>query len=227
MSAQSWRNRFSSARYVIPFAAFLLFLTLSGRSGIKPSVEIPLWTFELGLLCVACWPREIPKRPRHWLLSGVVGAVVFVLWIAPALIWPDYRASAVFEIAKLGVHSSAARLAEHSNPWLLAWRFARAVVIVPIVEELFWRAWLMRWLIKMEFREVPLGTYTTFSFWLTAVLFASEHGPFWDVGLIAGIIYNWWMVRTKSVADCILMHAVTNALLSLYVVVGKHWEYWG
>ncbi len=48
-----------------------------------------------------------------------------------------------------------------------------------------------------------------------AILFASEHGPYWDVGLITGVIYNWWMVRTKSVADCILMHAVTNAALSI------------
>jgi hypothetical protein len=26
--------------------------------------------------------------------------------------------------------------------------------------------------------------------------------------------------------DCIVAHAVTNALLSGYVVLGQHWQYW-
>jgi membrane protease YdiL (CAAX protease family) len=58
------------------------------------------------------------------------------------------------------------------------------------------------------------------------VLFASEHGAFWDVGLAAGILYNWWMVRTRSLADCILAHAVTNGCLAAYVLAGGHWQYW-
>ncbi len=62
--------------------------------------------------------------------------------------------------------------------------------------------------------------------WLTAVLFASEHGPYWDVGLVAGIIYNWWLVRTRNVADCILAHAVTNFVLSAYVLKTGNWQYW-
>jgi CAAX prenyl protease-like protein len=84
----------------------------------------------------------------------------------------------------------------------------------------------MRWLINKDFWRVPLGMYTPFAFWLTAILFASEHGPYWDVGLVTGIIYNAWMIRTKSVADCVLMHAVTNALLSAYVMQTAQWQYW-
>lgn len=109
---------------------------------------------------------------------------------------------------------------------MLAWRSARAIIIVPLIEELFWRAWLMRWLINSDFRSVPLGAYTPLSFWLTAILFACEHGPYWDVGLVTGVIYNFWMVRSKSVADCILMHAVTNAMLSAYVIATASWQYW-
>jgi len=102
----------------------------------------------------------------------------------------------------------------------------RAALVVPVIEELFWRAWLMRWLVNSDFRMVRLGTYAPLAFWLSAVLFASEHGSFWDVGLIAGIVYNFWMIRTRSVADCILAHAVTNAALSVYVIAGHHWQYW-
>lgn len=84
----------------------------------------------------------------------------------------------------------------------------------------------MRWLINTDFRTVPLGTYSPFAFWMIAILFASEHGPYWDVGLVTGVIYNLWMIRSKSLADCILMHAVTNGLLSAYVIFASQWQYW-
>jgi CAAX prenyl protease-like protein len=102
----------------------------------------------------------------------------------------------------------------------------RAVIIVPIVEELFWRAWMMRWLIDNDFQRVPLGKYAPQAFWIVALLFASEHGSYWDVGLLAGIIYNWWMVRTKSLGDLILAHALTNFILGVYVIAYGKWEYW-
>jgi CAAX prenyl protease-like protein len=70
---------------------------------------------------------------------------------------------------------------------------------VPIVEELFWRGWLPRWIDNAEdFRKVPLGSFSRLAFWLTAILFASEHGAMWDVGLAAGVVYNWWMQKTRS-----------------------------
>ena len=96
----------------------------------------------------------------------------------------------------------------------------------PVLEELFWRGWMMRWLIDHNFLKVPLGKYTPTAFWVVALLFASEHGPYWEVGLAAGIIYNWWLVRTRSLADCILAHGVTNALLCAWVLATGQWQYW-
>jgi len=177
-------------------------------------------------VCVVCWPRELSIRPNRPIASVAIGALVFLLWIAPDLFIPGYRSNPLFSNSIVGhVHSTLQPAALHSS-WLLAWRTIRAVVIVPIVEELFWRAWLMRWLIDTDFGRVPLGTYAPFAFWVTAILFASEHGPYWDVGLLTGIIYNWWMVQSKSVANCILMHAVTNGILSAYVIATSQWQYW-
>jgi CAAX prenyl protease-like protein len=95
-----------------------------------------------------------------------------------------------------------------------------------VIEELFWRGWLMRYLVSADFQRVRLGTYTSLSFWLTAALFASEHGPYWDVGLLAGILYNWWVVRTGSLGDCILAHAITNLCLASYVLGLGQYQYW-
>ena len=215
-----------SVKYIAPFALFLLFLAINPKVSLDSTWESPLRVLILAVVCVVCWPREISIRPNRPIASVAIGALVFLLWIAPEFLIPGYRSHPLFSNSIVGhVHSSLQATAFHSS-WLLAWRTIRAIIIVPIVEELFWRAWLMRWLIDTDFRLVPLGTYAPFSFWMTAILFASEHGPYWDVGLLTGVIYNWWMIRSKSVANCILMHAVTNGILSAYVIATAQWQYW-
>ncbi|HEY7211814.1 MAG TPA: CAAX prenyl protease-related protein [Bryobacteraceae bacterium] len=216
----------SSVRYIAPFFAFLLLLAAGQVIPLENAWGGPLRVLALGVICTVCWPREISFRPKFPVTSVIIGALVFVLWIAPDLLVPGYRQSVLFSNSLTGhLHASFESSALH-NPWILAWRSARAVVIVPIVEELFWRAWLMRWLIDKHFWRVPLGTYAPFAFWITAILFASEHGPYWDVGLVTGVIFNFWMIRSKSIADCVLMHAVTNAMLSAYVIQTAQWQYW-
>ncbi len=219
-------ERYPSAQYIAPFAIFLLFLAAAPQRFLSAQVEAPLWVLVLAIVCYLCWPRELSLRPRFPVASFVVGLVVFVLWIGPDVLVPGYRNSPLFSNSIMGHLHSSMQPADLRSPWVLTWRTIRAVLIVPIVEELFWRAWLMRWLINPDFKKVALGAYTVISFWVTAALFSSEHGPYWDVGLLTGVIYNAWMIRTKSIADCILMHATTNAALSAYVLATSQWQYW-
>ncbi len=221
-----WNEKHPSVNYVAPFALFLIFLEFFRRFPVDPRFEAPIRVLIMAAVCVFFWPPDISVRPSHAFASTVAGIAVFCIWIAPDLLFPGYRASPLFSNSIVGHTHSSIAAAALTSKWVLAWRTARATAIVPLVEELFWRAWLMRWLINSDFQKVPLGTYAPFAFLITAILFASEHGPYWDVGLVAGLIYNAWMIRTKSVADCVLMHAVTNAALSAYVI-GKHqWQYW-
>jgi CAAX prenyl protease-like protein len=204
----------------------LAVVTLLPKLPVKPAVAGPLWFIIFVPVCFACWPRSLSLIPKHWISSVGMGAAIFLLWIAPEVLIPGYRNNVVFSNSFFGhVHSSIPAEALRSS-WVLAWRTARATLIVPIVEELFWRAWMLRWLINTDFQRIRLGTYAPMAFWLSALLFGSEHGPYWDVGLVTGIFYNWWMVRTKSVADCILMHATTNFVLSGYVIFSGNWQYW-
>jgi CAAX prenyl protease-like protein len=166
-------------------------------------------------------------RPSKPLLSILVGLAVFVLWIAPDTIAPWWHHTIPFDNVIMGHPAGNTPPASKSDPMFLFFRIAISAIAVPILEELFWRGWLMRWVIdQKEFERVPLGTYAPTAFWLVAVLFASEHGSFWDVGLAAGMIYNWWMIRTRNLWDCILAHAVTNAVLAAYVIVAGQWQYW-
>ncbi|MBE7541609.1 MAG: CPBP family intramembrane metalloprotease [Solibacteraceae bacterium] len=77
-----------------------------------------------------------------------------------------------------------------------------------------------------RFREGSPRCLCTRLLWLTAALFSLEHGSYWEVGFLAGAVYNWWMVRTKSVSDLILAHAVTNACLAAFVLLTGRWEFW-
>jgi hypothetical protein len=159
------------------------------------------------------------------LASIAVGIAVFLIWVGPDILF-GYRHHWLFENSITGSASSS--LAPHlkSNLPFILLRISGSALLVPVLEELFWRGWMMRWLIDTNFLKVPLGTYTAFAFWVVAGLFASEHGPYWEVGLAAGVVYNWWMIRTKNLADCILAHGVTNAVLSGYVLLTDQWQYW-
>jgi hypothetical protein len=226
MISSSFRAQNPWVAYTAPFLVFLACLFVFPHLPLSPVWEAALWFVPMGAVCLTCFPRDVSLRPRHWFFSTLIGIAVFLVWIAPDALIPGYRHSMLFSNGIVGhaqplIHADAFR-----NPAFLLLRTLRAVAIVPIVEELFWRGWLMRWLIDNEFWKTPLGAYRPSAFWITAILFASEHGPYWDVGLLAGIIYNAWMIRSKSLADCIWMHAVTNAALCAYVIATKQWQYW-
>ena len=165
-------------------------------------------------------------RVKKLAASLLLGVAVFGLWIAPDLLIPGYRQHWLFQNFIVGSAHSTLAASSQMQPAVLVLRTLRAVIIVPIIEELFWRAWLMRWIINPDFEKLPLGAYTPMAFWVVALLFASEHGSYWDVGLLTGAIYNWWMIRTRSLGDLILTHAVTNGCLSAYVIFAGKWEYW-
>lgn len=181
------------------------------------------------ILIAVIWAVSRPVlhfKVRNWFGTLGIGVLIFVLWIVPDLLYPGYRQLWLFDNSVVGTIHSSLSAAEKNDMAVLVLRTFRASVLVPILEELFWRGWLMRWLMGPDFRAVPLGAYSATSFWVVAVLFASEHGPYWDVGLVAGILFNYWMVRTKSLGDLILSHAVANLCLSVYVIAAEKWEYW-
>jgi hypothetical protein len=221
------KTDWSAIPYVLPFAVFLGLLALQRYFPLPPNVEFLARDLLLAGVLFGFSRHVIQLRASRRLETVIIGVAVFLIWVGPDLLFPAYRQHWLFQNAIFGQLSPSTIPESVMKSPLVLWpRILQAVVFVPILEELFWRAWLMRWLISPQFGKVPLGAYQAGAFWITAALFASEHGPYWDVGLIAGVAYNWWMVRTRSLGDCILAHAVTNACLCGYVVATRHWEYW-
>ncbi|MCL5744463.1 MAG: CAAX prenyl protease-related protein [Acidobacteria bacterium] len=219
-------SRFPALAYVAPFAVFAILLGLRGHLPIAPFLDYPLRTLlTLATLLAVSRPLLQFGVKKAW-ASIAIGLLVFFVWVCPDLLWPHYREHWLFRNTLLGSGRTALPAVPYDSHFFLVFRVLGSALLVPVIEELFWRGWLMRWLIRKDFLNEPLGKYVPSAFWITAILFASEHGPYWDVGLAAGLLYNWWMIRTRSLADCILAHAVTNACLAVYVLRDGKWQYW-
>ncbi|MGI8988541.1 MAG: CAAX prenyl protease-related protein [Bryobacteraceae bacterium] len=215
-------RRHPALPFVLPFAAFFLFLA------VQQLLPVPQWLrfVLIGAILLVVSRHVLGLRFVNPAASVLLGVLVFALWIGPDLLFPSYRDFWLFSNGVMGRPVSSMAAGQKADVWFLVFRVLTSVVTVPILEELFWRGWLMRWLIDRNFERVPLGSYTPESFWIVALLFASEHGSYWEVGLAAGVAYNWWMIRTKNLWDCILAHAVTNACLAAYVIGWGQWQYW-
>lgn len=226
LPSSGWAERYPSLPYIIPFASFMTLFALSDYLKVMGQWEYPIRVAILSTIIYVFSRHVLDFRVRSFVATLAVGIAVFAIWIAPDALFPGYREHWLFQNSITGQIKSSVPEEFRGNWLVVAFRLIRATLIVPIVEELFWRAWMMRWLINPDFRKVPLGAYTLSSMVITALLFASEHGPYWEVGLIAGLIYNFWMVRTRSLGDLILAHAVTNGVLSAYVIATGSWQYW-
>ena len=104
-------------------------------------------------------------------------------------------------------------------------RIFGAALVVPIMEELFWRSFMLRYIITADFATVKVGTFSLTSFIICAVLFGLEHNMFL-AGIMAGSCYSLLLYWTKSIFQCILAHAVTNLVLGIYVLQSGYWKFW-
>ncbi len=212
--------------YIAPFLTFMAVLVLQ-----KSLAFLGDWEYAVRVVIVAAsiWffsRRVLDFRIRNFAGSASIGIGVFLLWIAPDTFFPGWRDHWLFTNSLMGEVRISLSPEQLASPFILFFRTVSAALLVPILEELFWRAWMLRWIANSDFQSLPIGACNTQSFWIVAVLFAVEHGPFWEVGLITGVIYNWWMTRTCSLGDLIFAHGLTNLVLSLYVIWSKDWKFW-
>lgn len=160
---------------------------------------------------------------RQWLqlkntaLSILTGLLIFALWIH--LDWSPFSQGDSAGFNPKTISEEANRYA------FIACRLAGAVIVVPIMEELFWRSFLLRYLIKSQFTTVAIGTFSWASFLIASVLFGLEH-HYLVAGIMAGALFNLLLYQTRSIAQCILAHAVANLALGIYVLQTGQWRFW-
>lgn len=163
--------------------------------------------------------REIAFDSRVVLPSIVIGLLVFVAWVGLDL---------VVDYPRLGdrVGFDPNRLV--GSPWWPAFLVVRLyglVLMVPVMEEIFWRSFLLRYLTRHEFRELPIGTFSALALWVMVAASAVAH-PEWLAAIVASLAYALWLRRSRSLFGTIVAHATTNAALGSYVLATRQWHYW-
>jgi hypothetical protein len=201
--------------YVVPMAIYSAFLLVQTNANL-------LWVYPAKVIAVAValiyFRKEYEElRPGFSLLAVIVGLVAIAIWIGIDPYYPKHGSGAVFDPTIL---SSLAQ-----RNMFLTFRVLGAVIVVPVMEELFWRAFLIRWLVKEDFKSVPVGTFTGLSFVVTVALFGAEHNE-WLAGLVCGALYNWLYYKRKDVFSCVIAHAVSNAALAAWVLSRGDWKFW-
>jgi uncharacterized protein len=217
------------AAFTLPMAVFLVLLALGslprGLAGASWLGSPEYWiyaaqTILCGALLLWFW-REYEFGPaRQILFTAAVALLVFALWVAP---------QALLGFApRLDGFNPEIFSGQPATYWAaVAARFIRLVVIVPLVEEIFWRGFVLRYFINEEFHLVPVGTFSWLSFAIVTVGFGFSHARAdWVVALLAGALYNCVAYRTKSLTSCVLAHALTNLLLGLWIMKTGQWGFW-
>jgi CAAX prenyl protease-like protein len=158
-----------------------------------------------------------PAHPAHWLVAVLAGLVAFLVWISLDQGW------AVLSDGRRGF---APVLPDGGTDWPKALaRLAGFALVVPVMEELFWRSLLLRWIERHEFLAVDPRRIGTRAFVITTVLFAVEHDR-WFAGAVAGALYNWLYMRSGNLWVAILAHAVSNAALGVWILQTRQWQFW-
>jgi len=147
----------------------------------------------------------------------VVGVAVLALWVNLDTGWM------LMGEAGVGYNPTDA---DGRIDWLLvAFRIAGAALVVPIMEELFWRSLLQRWVQQADFLALDPAAFTFKALLITSALFAVAHLQ-WFAGLLAGLAYGWLYIRTRNLWSPIVAHSATNGGLGAYVVATGHWSFW-
>ncbi len=179
----------------------------------------PLQTLAAGYTLYHFWPLQRwqpPTRPVWWLGAGIA---IFLLWIAPQ------------EVFAAAPRLDGFRPDFAQEGWLrilhIALRWLRLVVVVPMIEEIFWRGFVPRYVAQADFQQLPLEKFQPLGFGISTLCFALSHwGPDFFCALCAGAVYGFVACKSGRLSSCVLAHALTNLLLGIYLTLSGQWGFW-
>ncbi len=219
--------RSSALTRILPFGAYILLLAVEQVPGVEFDGQTLNWLYAAraaiaGLLLIVLWRNygELHRdRPtaREWSLAVGVGVAVFVIWIALNQPWARVGGGE----GTFHPYNAAGGL---DWVWIVV-RWCGAALVVPIMEELFWRSYLLRWVDRKDFLGVRPQDVSLRAVLITSALFALEHHLV-VAGFIAGLAYSWLYMRTGRLWVPIVAHAVTNGVLGVWVVKTASWALW-
>jgi CAAX prenyl protease-like protein len=212
--------RSPAALRVAPFVIFVLLTAAQGKFGAESAYWFYLAKTIVGAAMIFALRSLITEM--RWAFSWeavAVGAGIFAVWVGTDPLYPHFF--------KPGNENPFSQFAGQAT---LAWFFCAVHVlgmtfVVPPLEEVFFRSFLYRYLVKQEFLSVPMNRFLPLPFFATAIVFGCEHSQ-WLAGILCGAAYQWLVLRKNRLGDAMTAHAITNFLLGVWVVWRGAWNFW-
>ncbi len=217
--------------YVVPLAGFLALTAIegylpTGLNGSPHRAWYPVgYSIKLVAVVALLWYcrvifRDLTRPTLSAILLAIAcGLAVTAAWVGldglyPMIPWLGKRTE---------FNPSSMSLAAK---WVfVVIRMIGLVVIVPPIEELFYRSFLMRWIVDPIYTRVPIGKVTPIGLGVTTLVFAGSH-PEWLPALLTGLAWGGLVWKTRNVTACVISHAVANLALGIYVLATGAWKYW-
>jgi CAAX prenyl protease-like protein len=222
--------------HVLPFAAWIALMHFLDVPQLPPAWAYALRSVLCLIIFMICRPWRYYERPnyRAWPMALAGGVIVLVAWVGLEGPWMDvvpglrdlYIKWCILPFGELREPLTKTPYAPEVCGWPLAvMRLLGSGLVIATIEEFFWRGFLYRWLMGLDFTQVKHGHFVPGSFLITAVVFGAEHQE-WLAGIVAGLVYGALYVRTRDIWSAVLAHMVTNLLLGLYVLRTGQYFFW-
>lgn len=200
---------------LVPFLALMASMMVTAALSSDVDRFYPLRV--LAMAAALLWFRRIYAHwDWSWSWPSVgIGVVVFVLWLALERLAPGG--------AEIGSGIAAMDLGE-AVLWVGA-RIVGSVLLVPLVEEMAFRGYLLRRLAAADFEAAGTHRFNWVAFLLSSAAFGLLHGR-WLAGTVAGMGYALAFYRGGRLGDAVVAHMTTNGLIALMVLVTGAWSLW-
>lgn len=206
----------------IPYILFVLPIYLGGKFGFESFYWVYFGRTLLGALLIwIIWPLVREMRYKFSWEAVVVGIGVFVMWVGIDTFYP-HVAEPTLNWNLFEHYGAGATMA-----WFfISVRLLGSTFVVPALEEVFFRSFLYRWVVKPDFEALKLNYFAWKPFLVTSILFGFVHSE-WLAGILCGFAYQWLVLHKNRLGDAMTAHAITNFLLALYIVWKGQWQFWG
>jgi CAAX prenyl protease-like protein len=217
-------NKFFGDPVIARVAPFLVFLALTFCQG-KFGPASAQWFYLVKTLVGAwlIWEMRSSVSEMRWAVSWeavAVGIVIFAVWVGIDPLYPHISKSGA-----TGNPGDAFGQGSGLPCFFIGVHILGMTLVVPPLEETFYRSFAYRYLARQNFLSVPLNQFLPFPFFATAIIFGVSHNE-WLAGILCGMAYQWLVLRKNRLGDAMTAHAITNFLLGVWIVWRGAWHFW-
>ena len=239
--------------HVAPFAVFMGFMILLQLVGgfiewkhpdapwwrQDPAQFIyPLQTFVILGFLGCYWRSYTFNWSLKWSLVGLLfGAVGISFWLLPTYLYDTWgltgKTDGWLKICGITERKEGFDPGLFQHPYAywtsLVLRFFRAAVIVALVEEIFWRGFIMRFVCDWEgdYWKQKFGQHRWLSYIIVTGLFVIAHqSADYPAAVIYGSLTYLLCVWSKNLGACVMMHGMANFLMGLYIMKTGNYGLW-